>query len=68
MKVIKGSSAITAPRPPRPSALSSQTVSAQRHLAETEVPAGAKASVFGGVSCAAEEEGLPLEAALPTKY
>lgn len=53
---------------PPPSAPLSQTVSAQRHLAATEVPAGAKAPVFGGVSGAAEEERLPLEAALPPKY
>lgn len=53
---------------PFSSVLWSQTVSAQRHLAATEVPAGAKASVFGGVSCTAEEERLTLEAALPSKY
>lgn len=51
-----------------PSVLLSQTVPAQRHLAPTEVPAGAEASVLGGVSGAAEEEGFPLEAALPAKY
>lgn len=43
---------------------SSQTVSAQRHLAALEVPAGTHTPVFGRVSCAAEEEGFPLEAAL----
>lgn len=53
---------------PLPSVLLSQTVSAQRHLAATEVPAGAKASVFGGVPCTAEEERFTLEAALPSKY
>lgn len=46
----------------------SQTVPAQRHLATLEVPAGAKASVFGGVSCTAEEERFTLQAALPAKY
>ncbi len=34
----------------------------------TIVPAGTNTSVFRGVSCTAEEEGLPLEAAFPPHH